>query len=475
VAISDCISVRRGKKAPMMATSQNANQFIGSKISLISKSEIRYEGILYSLDLQDATISLAKVKSFGTEDRATDRPVPCKDEIYEFIIFRGSDIKGIDVLEPPKATSTLTSGLPNDPAIVEVSHYSSSSQQGQAAGPAIAPTTSMAFPGAGASGSYAAPFGSSSMGSVKPQQSSSFFDLIGRSNASTPSLYSRKSPTNDAGTQVSNDDKRNNRQFTRQEDRRGPHQSSQDERRQPRQQDRQGGYQHQHQHQLNRGRGNFVGNRGGFRGGRGGNRGGYRTQGIIQAQMPPKVTFDEEYNFEKANEEIQEIFSKLKLKSDDAEKKEGEQNGENNAENEEQENKEPQEPFYVKDSFYDKISCESTERSKGKNTRIDWRAERKLNAETFGVPLSNGPRRPGNYQRGGGYRGYRGGYGGQSRGNYRGYNNYNSGYDGYRNQGGYYQYNNRYNNGSRGGNRGYRPQNQQPQQVQQQQQQQEAA
>lgn len=38
----------------------NTNQFIGSKISLISKSEIRYEGILYSLDLEEATISLQK-------------------------------------------------------------------------------------------------------------------------------------------------------------------------------------------------------------------------------------------------------------------------------------------------------------------------------------------------------------------------------------------------------------------------------
>jgi len=100
-----------------------SNQFIGSKISLISKSEIRYEGILYSLDLQEATISLAKVRSFGTEDRPTERPVPPKEEVYEFIIFRGADIKGIDVLEPPKQASTITGGLPNDPAIVEVSHY----------------------------------------------------------------------------------------------------------------------------------------------------------------------------------------------------------------------------------------------------------------------------------------------------------------------------------------------------------------
>jgi hypothetical protein len=37
-----------------------ANQFIGSKISLTSKSDIRYEGTLYCLDLREATISLAK-------------------------------------------------------------------------------------------------------------------------------------------------------------------------------------------------------------------------------------------------------------------------------------------------------------------------------------------------------------------------------------------------------------------------------
>lgn len=58
------------------------------------------------------------VKSYGTEDRHTDRPVPPKDEIYEYIIFRGSDIKDITVSEPPKPHH----GLPHDPAIVQVGH-----------------------------------------------------------------------------------------------------------------------------------------------------------------------------------------------------------------------------------------------------------------------------------------------------------------------------------------------------------------
>jgi hypothetical protein len=60
------------------------------------------------------------VRSFGTEDRPTDRPVAPRDEVYEYIIFRGSDIKDIRVCQPPKPQPTLEGGLPNDPAIVQV-------------------------------------------------------------------------------------------------------------------------------------------------------------------------------------------------------------------------------------------------------------------------------------------------------------------------------------------------------------------
>lgn len=57
------------------------------------------------------------VRSYGTEDRRADRPVPPKDEMYEYIIFRGSDIQDITVSEPRKQHH----GLPRDPAIVQVS------------------------------------------------------------------------------------------------------------------------------------------------------------------------------------------------------------------------------------------------------------------------------------------------------------------------------------------------------------------
>lgn len=91
--------------------------YLGSKISLVSKAKIRYEGILYTIDANESTVALSKVRSFGTEDRPTDRPVPARDEIFEYIIFRGADIEDLQVREPPQTSLT------QDPAIVESSAY----------------------------------------------------------------------------------------------------------------------------------------------------------------------------------------------------------------------------------------------------------------------------------------------------------------------------------------------------------------
>lgn len=62
------------------------------------------------------------VRSFGTEDRPTERPIPAKEDVFEYIIFRGSDIKVIDVVEPPKqASNSAMAGAPSDPAIIDFS------------------------------------------------------------------------------------------------------------------------------------------------------------------------------------------------------------------------------------------------------------------------------------------------------------------------------------------------------------------
>lgn len=61
------------------------------------------------------------VRSFGTEDRETQYPVPAQNQVYDYILFRGSDIKDIRVVN--------NVSLPNDPAIMQLSMPPSLGQQ----------------------------------------------------------------------------------------------------------------------------------------------------------------------------------------------------------------------------------------------------------------------------------------------------------------------------------------------------------
>jgi len=97
--------------------------YIGSKISLISNAEIRYEGILYTINTEESTIALQNVKSFGTEGRKSPN-IPASNESYNFIIFRGKDIKDLTVL------SAKGSEPYQDPAIITVNQRPTSKGKG---------------------------------------------------------------------------------------------------------------------------------------------------------------------------------------------------------------------------------------------------------------------------------------------------------------------------------------------------------
>merc|ERR1712241_322146 len=196
----------------------------------------------------------------------------------------------------------------------------------------------------------------------------------------------------------------------------------------------------------------------GYRG-RGGGRGGFQP-GRPTGGKKETLKFEGEYDFDKANEEFKEVLEKLQKSS-----LESKSNGEtaepetnNEIEEGEIEIKDEQDEEYYdkKKSFFDSISCEATEKAKGRSSKPDWRAEKKLNRETFGVSGNN---RRGYYRRGGQNGGQRGGYNNQGYNN-QGYNNqrgYNNQQEGYNNQQGYSGFNSRFardGNNMRGGGRG---------------------
>uniref|UniRef100_A0A0P4VXH5 FFD box profile domain-containing protein n=1 Tax=Scylla olivacea TaxID=85551 RepID=A0A0P4VXH5_SCYOL len=480
--------------------------FLGSKISLISKSEIRYEGILYTIDAQESIIALAKVRSFGTEDRPTEMPVPARDEVYEYIIFRGTDIKKIEVCDTPKQP-TLPGGLHNDPAIVQhsapavPSSFQAAPFSRQSLGPIGGSLglsygsygqsiTQQGIPGAGGfpMGSTSQPSelstvggsGGSGVGSLDqpsgtapvavpapigpPPQSGAHAihqtDILVGSRSSTPTA--RKSPVSDAGVQVSpppnREEKKKSSQQRQPQQERSQRNGSQvgpprrgnvpQQQQQHQQQQQQMGHQQgqqQGQPGMHQGQGHqqhqqhytnnqyyqyqqYQGRGGGMNRGRGsrrpsGQRGrgqSFNNQGNRQRQFQDRQLFEKDYDFEQANEEFEELRNQLaRTKIAENGDKKDDSGHETTAGDVEDDSL----ICYDKTkSFFDSISCEAIERSKGKSQRPDWRLERKINVETFGVSSA----RRGYYPRGrGGY--YRGGY-------YRTYN-YNHGY--YRGGGGY--------------------------------------
>lgn len=519
---------------------------LGSKISLISKADIRYEGKLFTVDPQECTIALSHVQSFGTEDRPTEFKVPAQSQIYNYILFRGSDIKDIKVITPQIAL--------NDPAIVQLSvppntmggfnaNYQSMDELGSVnqVGNSYNPMSGVNL-NAGPSHKQASesPLILDQQPVTQQKQpmtaQSDVLDLIsGGSRSSTPAQANvfngqHNSPTFDQSIQTGNQQSPGNGRGGRNQRNRS---TSSDTRKQVRQQGQnyqrndQQHFQQRNDQQYQRNDFQHQDNNQHFANRQGGNRnmngrnwnnhqnsqqqqqqqvrrpnavsnnatGGRsfynRSTGLpapSKAQGPRtnSLKFDEDYDFDKANSEFQEIIKKLsRTKIDDGFEDSTEEvtvvngapsvNGDslshlNDGElvhvkknqriesvndtgiiENENEGDDDQKTFYDKSkSFFDTISCEAVERSKGHSQRTDWRTERKLNSETFGVAMA----RRGQYHRG------RGGYYNNNNTNYRlNPNSYNNG-NNYNNnrQGVNYNYRQQSNNGymrNNSGNRGY--------------------
>jgi hypothetical protein len=65
------VARRSGNVPPLIATEMASSDqgqpglpYIGSRISLVSKSEIRYEGVLFTIDMVESTIALQNGKAW---------------------------------------------------------------------------------------------------------------------------------------------------------------------------------------------------------------------------------------------------------------------------------------------------------------------------------------------------------------------------------------------------------------------------
>ena len=102
------------------------SEFIGSRIALISKSDIKYLGTLHEINSDTHTVALENVSSYGTEGRKGNpaEEIPGSDQIYEYIVFRGSDVKELNIVAPPaEKENKAPPQMPNDPAILGVSPF----------------------------------------------------------------------------------------------------------------------------------------------------------------------------------------------------------------------------------------------------------------------------------------------------------------------------------------------------------------
>lgn len=359
-----------------------ADSNIGSRITVISKANIRYEGLMNFIDPEESTIGLKDVRMFGSEGRrgGGSDEIEASPQHYEFIVFRGADISNVAVHEDSSDTPTVTDAF----------HSKGDGNR----------LNDRAHRGGGRGGGGNHPKSNNSQEGInnRNQPRNDRFDM--NRGEEVNSLHGRNNNSNN------NNINNNNRYDNRDNTRRGGDYSR----------NYRGG-DHGHQDRSGRGGGAryndnnygrrddrirpYEGGRGGGRGryhhgGGGGGGGGYRSQQDFHTGRDFEVATGnarqqlKEFDFVKAGDD----FEKQKAEFRKEQEKEGVKVA----------------PKYDSSSFFDSISCESVDRKEHQGiARHNREGQRVTDTETFGSDMI------------GTMRGFRRGRGRGGRGHYERY------------------------------------------------------
>mmetsp|Transcript_7455 Transcript_7455/g.13809 ORF Transcript_7455/g.13809 Transcript_7455/m.13809 type:complete len:405 (+) Transcript_7455:194-1408(+) len=354
--------------------------YLGSRISLISKSDIRYEGTLYTINTEQSNIALSDVKSFGTEGRPVKKQVAAQDDIYDYIIFNASEIKDLKVLTGGQAQGQgqqqqgqFQQQKAAQDAVKPASETSSSvmyqQQSQQQASRRRAPSDTSAKAAAPAAPQMAVEQ-PKLPGDLLPPKAAATVQVKPRSGSGSASAGDQSSQgggaANDKKVAWTGKNAANQLGIPASQLSSHPH-----------------GGRNGHGHSSRGGGGRGRGGRGGSRYSHGSHNNNANT--VLDVKIP-----DEDFDFNK-------MFAKFS--------KEDFFKEQSSVEVEET-------PKYDKDDFFDMMSSDTNTPKE----RPDFRAQRRMDAETFGMNAANAQRSL--HQRGRG--GYRGGYRGGREGGYRG-------------------------------------------------------
>lgn len=368
---------------------------LGHRVRIISKAQIRYEGILYTLrkdENNELVLVLSKVTSYGTEDRPCEHPVKPMNEVYEHIAFRGRELVDLQLLP--------NSDVGSDPSIIsaELEQPPSSSSSLPVSGAASdMPTMLGLFPQQQQEQRAPTFSGLSNLFPSVNQQSNiqsdlppSWGNVEGLTNADNEGTTNN--PPQSAGALVGDSNAKSKAQEVYQ----SPSRRLQDKEEKPR---------NENQQQYDRNRGSFRLNYSNYqRNNRGGshphrNYNQRRNYGSEFRFRHDDIDYKQEYDFEKPNAELAEFLEKIDLKAGSNTTSE---HGEDSGHQEE-------EAYNSSKSFFDTLSSELMDRANGVPKNRSSRDDRKVNIITFGPSATLMNYRGGNYR--GGRRGnnyYRG-------------------------------------------------------------------